>query len=177
MVAGGVYAQGAVVTAKKTYADRGVVEIGGRVDFSYSSEERGGNLGRQSQGQFYLAPQLGYFFIKSFEVSVFPTFSSKFYSNQATENAYGALLAPAYVLPFLRPWYPYIEGLAGSLLTKDTVSLTWGMGVGLRILILENALLKIGITYLRNDKRSRIDDNVFQVEDSITASFGFGIFF
>jgi hypothetical protein len=162
---------------KKTYADRGTVEIGGRIDFSYSSVERGGNLGRQSDGTLYVAPQLGYFFVKGFEVSVFPTMLTRFYYNKETETTYGALIAPAYVLPYLRPWFPYIEGLAGSLLSKNTVSLTVGVGAGVKILILENALLKIGITYLRNDKRSRLDSNIFELEDSVSLSLGFGIFF
>lgn len=166
-----------VVLGKKNFADPGIVEIGGRVDFSYSSEDRGGNLGRNSQGSLYLAPQLGYFFLQNFEVAVYPTIATVFSTQRQTETSYGALIAPAYVLPFWRPLYPYVEGLAGSLLTIDTVALTWGAGLGLKIIILQNALIKLGVTYLRNDKRSRIDSNVFQLEDSLTLSLGFGIFF
>ena len=176
VLVGAVSAQEKTVL-KKNFADAGIVELGGRVDFSYSSEDRGGNLGRSSQGSLYLAPQLGYFFLQNFEVAVYPTIATVFSTQRQTETSYGALLAPAYVLPFWRPLYPYVEVLAGSLLTKDTVSLTWGAGAGLKIIILQNALIKIGVTYLRNDRRSRIDNNVFQLEDSLTLSLGFGIFF
>jgi|JI8StandDraft_1071087.scaffolds.fasta_scaffold51783_2 hypothetical protein len=170
-------AQATTSIDKKAYATKGVIELGGRADFSYSSEDRGGNLGRQSQGSLYLAPQLGYFFIPNFEVAVYPTVASVFSTTRSAETAYGALLAPAYILPFWRPFFPYAEALGGSLVSKESISLTWGAGLGLKILILDNALIKIGITYLRNDKRSRIDNNVFQIEDSLTLSTGFGIFF
>ncbi|MBV6494150.1 MAG: hypothetical protein LDLANPLL_02176 [Turneriella sp.] len=163
-------------TLRKNFADKGVFEIGGRAELSYRSTERGAGLGNEAQGSLYLAPQMGYFLTQSFEISLFPTLGVNFYDNRPTETSYGAMLSPAYILPYLRPFYPYVEGLVGSSLGKTNQTLSLGAGVGLKIVILENALLKIGFTYLNNDKRSRVDSSVYEVENTLNFSLGFGIF-
>ncbi|HRP68396.1 MAG TPA: hypothetical protein PLY93_02580 [Turneriella sp.] len=165
------------VAQTKKFADRGIFEIGGRLDFSYLDKERGAGLGHETQGNFSFAPQLGYFLTANFEVSVLPTVNVNFYDNRATETLYGAMLAPAYVLPYLRPFYPYIEGLVGSTLSKNNQTVSWGVGTGIKILVLENALLKLGFTYLNNNKTSRVDSSIYEKENLLNFSVGFGIFF
>lgn len=162
---------------QRIFGDQGIFEIGGRADLRYVSEKPAGDSAYTRRGSFYLAPQIGYFIIKNLELSVYPTILVEFEQNKEPASSYGMLIAPSYTNYYARPVFPYVELIGGSLINSNSIITTYGIGGGVKIEMLTNALLKIGLVATHQEKESRILDNHIQIEDTLRLTAGFGIFF
>lgn len=162
---------------RPAYARKGSFEAGGRIEFEFSRVNRDDNRGTVSAGSLLLAPQLGYFIIDHLELSVYPVYTVRFEEGKEPDATYGSLLAPAWVFFASDTLYPYIELLGGGSLNATTRLWSFGGGGGLKITFSENGLLKVGLSYTRRYRESRLPGGITETEDRLRFTTGFGIYF
>jgi opacity protein-like surface antigen len=178
---------GSVFSEEKKYATMGVVEFGGSVAYSSSTEtwkENGEEVMDVTASRFSLRPEIGYFVADSISVGGMIELSSSTSEYKPKVGSSGKLtttdttfyLAPKYVFPAggtAPGMYPYLGLLLGfgsktSEVNGDktTFSTTrFGLGGGIKFEVTKGSLLDAGLSYLMGSGEMK-DDEKYKLEPS-----------
>lgn len=137
--------------AQGAFARKGVVELGGSIGFSSTSQV-------DSEGDaltiFQVRPFFGYFVADGLEIGLNPIDINitSIGNNSLTEVL--TLFSVAYNFTTEGAGYPFLEGLVGfsSLSNDESLSgLAWGGRGGVKVSIAEQALLNLALQYTRQN--------------------------
>jgi hypothetical protein len=155
---------------EKSFAQKGVVELGGSVSFSSRVAVYNGSTYGDAFTTFSVQPYIGYFVTDKFELGVNPLGIT--YMSQGSSNAtqIGIFLAPSYNFTTTSGnLFPFIEGLIGytsqtSTGSTDLSGLSYGGRAGIKVPVGGSGLLNIGVQYLmitlnRSGSSSRNGEN------------------
>lgn len=142
-------------STNKTYATKGVVELGGSVGFQSYTPVSGGQSSNTTYTNFSLTPSVGYFVSDGLEVGLDPfslTTSSQTgaTSSQTEIHILGAI---AYAIKTEGAAYPFIEGVAGyttySSGSYSANGFSWGVRGGVKVAVVSHVLVMGGLQYLQ----------------------------
>ncbi len=167
----------------KSFGLKGVWELGGSIFYTNSTPVSDGVTGN-SISTFQIQPVAGYFIHKSIEIGIQPNITTSS-SNGSSFTTMGLYLAPAYNFILKGKVYPAIVALVGYTSTSFSSSggtstsasgFSWGGEAGVKINLLGNSLLFVGLQYLQvtnnpSGAASRNGQNVF------TLGAGWNVFF
>lgn len=142
------------LSQEKSFAQKGVVELGGSVSFSSRIAVYNGSTQGDAFTTFSLQPYIGYFVSDKFELGMNPLGIT--YMSQGSSNAtqIGIFVAPAYNFTTTSGnLFPFIEGLIGytsqtSTGSTDRSGFSYGGRTGIKVSVGNSALLNISVQYL-----------------------------
>ena len=165
------------------FGKKGVIEAGGMVGFSSTTEVNDGESVGDALTQFTFEPYFGYFVINSLELGLIPSFTS-LSQGDASITSFGIYFAPAWNFNLKSMAFPFLEGRIGYQSIdfgegdNNTLSgLSWGLRGGLKYQIGNSALVNASLGYTQNTLNpkdwsgGRNGTNVFDI------LFGFTVFF
>lgn len=163
------------------FAKKSQWEVGGSISFTSSTAVNNGETADNSTATLSFQPYGGYFVINGLELGVMPSVDyTKFGDYNST--SYVLYFAPSYNFDTKSQFYPYITGLIGynaiNSGNDNRKGIAWGGEAGVKMNLLGNSLLKLGIQYIQqtlnpdpNITDERNGYNTFRV------NLGFNVFF
>jgi hypothetical protein len=164
---------------EKSFAQKGVVELGGSVSFSSRTAVYNGSTNGDAFTTLSIQPYLGYFVTDKFELGLNPLGLT--YMSQGSSNAtqIGIFLAPSYnFITTSGKLFPFIEGLIGyssqtSTGSTDRSGLSYGGRTGIKVPVGGSGLLNISVQYLmitlnRSGSTSRNGENDLAIAAGFT---------
>ncbi len=138
----------------KMFGSKGVWELGGTIFYSNTTPIDNG-FASGAYGLLQFQPVAGYFIHKGVEIGIQPSINILYQSGYSYSNM-GLYLAPAYNFILKGKIYPAIVALIGytsnSSSAPNTVSrggFSWGFQGGVKINLLGNSLLFVGLQYVQ----------------------------
>lgn len=173
------------VSFAQDFAKKGVIELGGSILFSSTTEVYDGETADDSQTDFSFMPLVGYFIIDGFEVGVMPVFSSTSFGDNSTSTI-GIYLTPQYHFDMKSNIYPYIGAMVGyNSLNIDNGTndesfsgLSFGGLAGLKVQLGKSALANLGINYFmytfnpEDWDKDRVGANQLAISAGVSIFFG-----
>jgi hypothetical protein len=167
----------------KSFATKGVWELGGTIFYSSSTPVQNGTTGTATT-TFQFQPVAGYFVANSIEIGLQPSFTSQSSAGFTVTNT-GIYLAPAYNFILNNKIYPAVVALVGFTSTSfsstgfpsySASGFSWGGEAGVKMNLLGNSLLFVGLQYLQvtnnpSGSLNRSGQNV------VTFGAGWNVFF
>jgi len=162
------------------YATKGVIELGGAVSFSSTTQVSNGTTADQSTSLFQFMPYGNYYIIDGFSLGLSPGIDIlKFAGASESTKGYAIFLVPGYAFTTKSNMYPFIEGMVGytaiSSGSTDLSGISFGGKGGVKMAVGNNGIITVGLSYIMfnlspsgADKRSGYND--------IALSFGYSIF-
>lgn len=142
------------IAQEKSFAQKGVVELGGSISFSSRKAVYQGSTHGDAFTTLSVQPYIGYFVTDKFELGVNPLGIT--YMSQGSNNAtqIGIFFAPSYnFITTSGNLFPFIEGLVGytsqtSTGSTDLSGFSYGGRTGIKVPVGSSALLNISVQYL-----------------------------
>jgi hypothetical protein len=140
----------------RSFAERGVIELGGSISFKSSTNVEPG-YPRTTLSLFDALPYAGYFVADGFEIGINPlgvsTSGRQGAFGPGTQTSVMILIAPSYNLKTGGIAFPFIEGLFGytSMFTSSypaSNGFSWGGRIGVKLAVADHGLLNLGAQYL-----------------------------
>lgn len=139
-----VFAQGS-----KTFASKGVTELGGSISFQSQTPIIDGNS-LAGSSIFSFSPYVGYFVADGFELGFNPPGISTFSAGGKTVTQLTIFAAPSYNFRTEGIAYPFFEALLGYTSSSDGATqsgFSWGGRGGVKLAITGGALLNLAVQY------------------------------
>lgn len=165
----------------KMFGSKGVWELGGTVFYSNTTTISNGNNGGHF-GVFQFQPSAGYFIHKGIEIGLQPSISNSNQSGYSITNM-SLYFAPAYNFILKSKVYPAFVALIGY--TSQTSSapnstslggFSWGFQTGVKINLLGNSLLLVGVQYVQTTLNASGAANRTG-NNTLTLGAGWNVFF
>ena len=166
----------------KMFGSKGVWELGGTIFYSNTTPVSNGYVGG-SYGMLQFQPTAGYFIRKGLEIGVQPSISALYSSGYSTTSM-SLYFAPAYNFIIKGKVYPAIVGLIGYTSYSNTNpdnkqslgGFAWGFQGGVKINILGNSLLFVGLQYVQTTLNASGSSNR-SGNNTLTFGAGWNVFF
>jgi hypothetical protein len=137
----------------KTFATRGVVELGGALSYSATWGINNGARGNDPLHMVSATPYVGFFVIDGLEVGANPLGFTYIKEGSSHVTQLKMLASVAYNFKTPTRIYPFLEGLAGyawssSSSGTDRGGFSWGGRGGIKVPVATGALVDVGVQYL-----------------------------
>jgi outer membrane protein len=172
----------ATVGFAQDFAKAGVIEVGGNVGFSSSTDVTAGETTDQSLTAITISPTVGYFVIDGLELGLDPLEFSTLSDGDNTLTSMGFWGFGTYHFSTGGMAFPYIQALVGYTSAKmtdmdATTGLSYGFAAGAKLKIAGGLLLNAGAsykfyTYNPSGADSRNGSNVLAIGVGLSGFFG-----
>ncbi len=140
--------------AQSKFATGGIIELGGQVAFSSTTNVSNGETADKSSSLFSIGPYFGYFIFSGFELGFMPQVSLYSYGDYSSRIMH-LFVAPAFNFSGGSNLFPFIEGLVGyssssyddGITTHDYSGISYGARAGIKYAV-GNFLFNAGVKYL-----------------------------
>lgn len=156
------------------FAKANTWEIGGSISYSHSFAET--DYGKDAN-YIKAAPYAGVFVTDGLEIGLIPAIEYFSYGS-SNYTSLQMLLAPSYNFYTNSIAYPYIQAGAGFSGTSGSGSSSssgfiWSLEGGVKLQVLKNALIKIGLDYTKRDKGA--SSSLYTGPKSVNLVAGFNV--
>ena len=165
----------------KMFGSKGVWEFGGTIFYSNTTPVADGSVSG-AYGVLQFQPVAGYFIHKGIEIGVQPSINMLFQSGYSYTNM-ALYLAPSYNFIIKGKVYPAIVGLIGYTSYSSSApeqtsrgGFAWGFQGGVKINLLGNSLLFVGLQYVQTTLNASGASNR-SGNNTITLGAGWNVFF
>jgi hypothetical protein len=165
---------------KSYFAKKNTWEAGGSFSLTSVKYVSNSNTG-DAFTTLDIMPYGGYFITDGFELGLIPEIEYMTISNSNSTN-FTFYVAPSYNFYTESPAYPYLQGAVGynsqtgSGMTSRS-GLAWKLEGGMKLNLLGNSLLKLGLGYEQKNIESSNSTGSRSGTNTISFVAGFGVFF
>lgn len=175
----------ASLVSAQDFAKKGVVEVGGSISFTSSTNVHDGETADDSRSTFSFMPRIGYFIIDNLELGLLPMFRSTSFGDDSQSDL-GIYFYPQYHFNLKSNVYPFIGAMVGynSTTFDDGTDETTYSGIsyggigGIKVQVGKAALFNVGINYFmftynpEDWEGDRNGSNEFGIEAGVAIYFG-----
>ena len=135
------------------YAKKNVVELGGSISYSSTTQVVNGTTASESTSLFQFQPYASYYLYDNISLALSPgiTIVSPAGSTESTKG-YALFLVPGYTFNMQSNVFPYLEAMVGYTALKsgatDLSGISFGAKGGLKLIVGNSGAVSFGISYL-----------------------------
>lgn len=135
------------------FATKNIVELGGSVSYSSTTQVVNGTSASQSTSIFQFLPYASYYFYDNISLALSPgiTIVSPAGSTESTKG-YALFLVPGYTFNMKTNMFPYVEAMIGYTALKsgatDLSGISFGAKGGVKLIVGNSGAVSFGVSYM-----------------------------
>ncbi len=159
--------------SEENFAKSNTWELGGSLSYSHTFAESSNG---KDANYVKIAPYIGYFAAEGFEIGFIPAIEYFSYGSSSTTFS-TMFLTASYNFYTKSIAYPYIQaggGVSGNSGSGSSSSgISWSIEGGVKLHILRNAVIKVGLDYTKRDKNAL--SSLYSGPKSLNLTAGFNV--